>query len=327
MNTPHHMKSILIASLVLLIATFTTFLLHAQEIPATQPAPATQPEPKAKPKDLIQRNIPFAKAGNTPLLLDIAVPPAGDGPFPAILFLHGGGWAAGRHSDLAPFLQGAAQIGYVGISSQYRLVPKAHFPAQIYDCKAAVRWIRANARQYKIDPNRIYVVGFSAGGHLASPLGLTTPADGLEGTPPEPGKPADPNTLTDANFDQSTQVHAVVNFFGPTDFTTRDWPQNLETAILNPFLGGSFNEIPDIYKKASPITYATKSAPPFLFIHGTDDPVVPVDQSKRLAQKLKELGANPQLVILENEKHGFSPANNQKTILQMVEFLAAQQKK
>jgi len=214
---------------------------------------------------------------------------------------------------MSHFIEGMAGLGYVGVTIDYRLVPAAHFPAQVEDCKAAVRWLRANAAKYRIDADHIGVVGFSAGGHLASMLGVTGPGDGLEGNGGNPG--------------QSTRVQAVVSFFGPTDFSTRDWPADLEREVIVPFLGGTVAERPDTYRKASPYTYATKDAPPFLFFHGSEDELVPVDQSRRMADKLKVDGVPVQLVVLAGERHGFSDASNQKAMRQMLDFLGERLRK
>ena len=204
-------------------------------------------------------------------------------------------------------VEGIARLGYVGVTVGYRLVPRARFPAQVEDCKAAIRWMRANATRYQIDPGRIAVVGVSAGGHLAAMLGLTTPSDGIEG---DGGSNA-----------QSSEVQAVVSFFGPTDFTTRDWPADLETEVIVPFLGGSFVDKPDIYRRASPINFVTKCAPPFMFFHGTEDALVPIDQSRRLAARLQEVGVPARVVAFEREGHGFTDATNQVAMKQMLEFL------
>lgn len=274
----------------------------------------------------IERDIPYAKAGDAPLCLDVSIPQEGHGPYPAVVFIHGGGWQVGSKNDMSQLISDAAKNGYVGIAPQYRLAPKAHFPAQIHDCKAVIRWLRANAEQYKIDPDRIAVVGFSAGGHLASLLGTTAASDDLEGTP-KPDHPPDPTLLTDSNPAQSTKVQAVVDFFGPTDFTTRDWDPKLEKDVIVPFLNGTIKENPDLYKKASPITYAAKDAPPFLIIHGTNDNIVPIDQSQRFAKKLQDLGVSTQLVILQNETHAFTPAAHRKAFQHMSEFLNQHLKK
>jgi len=170
-----------------------------------------------------------------------------------------------------------------------------------------VRWLRANARKYRVRPDRIGVVGFSAGGHLASMLGVTGNDDGFEGV--------------GGNPEQSSRVQAVVSFFGPTDFSTRDWPKALEEEVIAPFLGGTFADRPDFYRKASPVNYVKVGAPPFLFFHGTEDKLVPVGQSRQLAEKLERIGVPTQMVALEGEGHGFTDDNNQRSMRQMLDFL------
>jgi len=261
----------------------------------------------------VERDLVYGKGGDAELKLDLAMPKAGAGPFPAIVFLHGEGWRAGNRRQMSHFAEGVARMGYVGVTVDYRLVPAARFPAQVEDCKAAVRFLRASAGQYRIRPDHIGVVGFSAGGHLASMLGLAGEPDGLEG---EGG-----------NAEQSSRVQAVVSFFGPTDFSTRDWPRDLEREVIVPFLGGSFADRPDVYRKASPVSYVTREAPPFLLFHGAEDELVPVDQSKRLTAKLREFGVPVRLVILEREKHGFTDAGNQESMKTMMEFLGERLRK
>jgi len=261
---------------------------------------------------LVQRDLAFAKPDDKELRLDLAMPKLGSGPFPAVVFLHGEGWRAGNRQQMNHFIEGMAGLGYVAITVEYRLVPAARFPAQVEDCKAAVRWLRANARKYRVDPDRIGVVGFSAGGHLAAMLGVTGKEDGLEGIGGNPG--------------QSSRVQAVVTFFGPTDFSTRDWSKDLENEVIVPFLGGSLADKSDVYKRASPINYVTRDAPPFLIFHGTDDKLVPIDQARRLAAKLKSLDVPTQLVELPGEGHGFTDAGNQRSMQQMLDFLGARLK-
>jgi acetyl esterase/lipase len=268
---------------------------------------------RGKPGIAIEQNLVYGRGGETDLRLDLAMPKSGEGPFPAVMFLHGRGWREGSRQDMSQFVEGMAGLGYVSVTIEYRLVPAARFPAQVEDCKAGVRWLRANAARYRIDPDHIGVVGFSAGGHLAALLGVTGPGDGLEGT--------------GGNPDQSSRVQAVVSFFGPTDFSTRDWPADLEREVIIPFLGGSIAERPKMYRKASPYNYVTKDAPPFLLFHGSEDELVPVDQSKRLAGKLTSAGVPVQLVILDGERHGFSDANNQKAMRKMLDFLGERLRK
>jgi acetyl esterase/lipase len=250
-----------------------------------------------RPGIVAARDLVYGVADGTELKLDLAMPKEGDGPFPAIVFLHGEGWRAGNRRQMSHFIEGVARMGYVGATVEYRLVPAARFPAQVEDCKAAMRWLRANAGRYRLDPSRIGVVGFSAGGHLASMLGVTGDEDG------------------------SSRVQAVVSFFGPTDFSTRDWPQDLEREVIVPFLGGTFEERPDAYARASPVSWVAKDSAPVLLFHGTADALVPVGQSRRFAERLLNAGVPVRLVILDGEGHGFTDAHNQECMKQMMAFL------
>ena len=270
---------------------------------------ASQRSPSAEIE--VHRDLVYATEAGADLKLDLALPKAGKGLFPAVVFLHGEGWRAGSRQQMNHFIEGMARLGYVGVTPDYRLVPGARFPAQVEDCKAAIRWLRAHAAEYGVRADRIGVVGFSAGGHLAAMLGLTGTQDGLES----------------AGGDPSSRIQAVVSFFGPTDFSTRDWPADLEREVIVPFLGGSWADRPDVYRKASPISHVSAQAPPFLFLHGTDDKLVPVDQSRRLADRLNRQGVPAQVIAFEGEGHGFSDATNQKAMQQMLDFLGTQLKK
>jgi len=272
---------------------------------------AAQRNPSAEIE--VHRDLTYATAAGADLKLDLALPKAGRRPLPAVVFLHGEGWRAGTRQQMNHFIEGMARLGYVGVTPDYRLVPEARFPAQVEDCKAAIRWLRAHAAEYGVRPDRIGVVGFSAGGHLAAMLGLTGKLDGLEGA--------------GGNAEQSSEVQAVVSFFGPTDFSTRDWPADLEREVIVPFLGGSWADRPDVYRKASPISYVSARAPPFLFLHGSDDKLVPVDQSTRLAARLDRLGVPARVIAFEGEGHGFSDAVNQKAMQRMLDFLGTELKK
>ncbi|HLN31375.1 MAG TPA: alpha/beta hydrolase [Gemmataceae bacterium] len=262
---------------------------------------------------VVERGLVYGHGGDMDLMLDLAMPKDARGPFPALVFIHGGAWRAGKRQDLAKTIEVLADRGYVAATISYRLAPAAKFPAQIEDCKAAVRWLRANAKTYRIDPDRIGAIGFSAGAHLACLLGTADKAAGLEGK--------------GGNNNQSSRVQAVVSFFGPTDFTTKLWSEETEQKALVPFLGGTLAEKPEQYQKASPLLYASKDSPPFLFFHGTQDKVVDIRNSRLLAKKLQSVGVPAEVVEMEGEGHGWHAGKMQMTIEQMISFLDQQLKK
>ncbi|HZU34718.1 MAG TPA: alpha/beta hydrolase [Gemmataceae bacterium] len=251
-------------------------------------------------------NLVYARAAGKELQIDLAVP-EGVGPFPAVLCIHAGGMVRGDRREMAETIRTFARHGYVGASLDYRLVPEAKFPAQIEDCKAAVRWLRANAGTYKINPRRIGALGYSTGGYLACLLGTTDARDGLEGT--------------GGNAEQSSRVQAVVSFFAPTDFTHRDWTPEVEKQVYIPYLGATFDARPDLYRKASPLSYATADDPPFLLFHGDMDTVVELRHSRELADRLRQAGVQARLVVVEGEGHGWGGAKLLDSLRQMMDFL------
>lgn len=258
----------------------------------------------------VERNIVYGKGGDADLTLDLAMPREGDGLLPAVVLMAGGAWHYYAWPGLMEgILELLAMRGFVTIEPRYRLIAAAKFPGPVEDCKAAVRWLRANASRYRIDPNRIAALGPSSGGHLASMLGLTGPADGFEGR--------------GGNPEQSSAVQAVVDLYGIVDFTDFPWRQQKEKGLITPFLGATFAENPDLYRKASPVEYVRPGAPPFLVIHGDQDASVPVGQSRRLAEKLQGVGADVKLIIVPGVGHGWGPPLIHETITQASEFLAS----
>jgi acetyl esterase/lipase len=232
-------------------------------------------------------DLVYGSGGNEKLLLDLAHPREGSGPFPAVVVLHGGCWVGGNRKRCVPMVLELARHGHVAISASYRLAPRHRYPAQVHDARCAVRWLRANAARYRIDPERIAVLGYSAGGHLACLLGTTADNRDLEGTGGHAG--------------YSSQVQLVVAYYPPTDLLRM--PRSyLRTLVLESFLGSSSART---CIRASPITHAGRHSAPTLLVHGTDDRVVPLAQSEAFARKLREAGAHVELRTLHNAGHGF----------------------
>ena len=186
-----------------------------------------------------------------------------NGPFPAVVCIHGGGFREGDLSYYAGLIQALAEKGYVGAAISYRLAPKYPFPAAVHDCKAAVRWLRDHAKKHRIDPDRIGVVGASAGGNLALFLGVTADKKQFEG---EGG-----------NLDQSSRVQCVVSFFRPSDLT-KSYGKSADAAEVLPlYLGGNLEEARERHIEASPLTWVSKNAAPTFCIHGTEDEYVALE--------------------------------------------------
>ena len=213
--------------------------------------------------------------------------PAGEGPFPAILAVHGGAWRQGSKFALLRHAWKMAQSGYIVVSINYRHAPQHPFPAQIHDCKHAIRWMKSRASEMKLDPDRIGAFGYSAGGHLVSLLGTADAEDGLEGdAAPELKK-----------FD--TRVLAVAAGGAPCEFSWIDG----DSRVLKYWLGGSPNQKPDVYRDASPTTYVSADDPPFFIFHGESDLIVPVSSSQLFHETLEKSGVPTQHYVAKGAGH------------------------
>ena len=231
----------------------------------------------------IQQDVVYGTGGGEELTLHLARPTGMDKAAPALVFIHGGAWRTGNKSSFAEAIQRAAERGYVAATIGYRFAPKHRFPAQIEDCKCAVRWLRANAEQLNVDPRRIGAIGGSAGAHLALLLGTMDSGDGLEGN--------------GGWEDQSSKVQAVVSYFGPVNLTlsiddikkspSADvFMEQAVRAILRDFVGGEPEERTDELQLASPINYVNEGDAPVLMFQGTRDPLVPFEQAFQMAGAL-----------------------------------------
>ncbi|PYJ18845.1 MAG: hypothetical protein DME96_00530 [Verrucomicrobia bacterium] len=245
----------------------------------------------------IQRDLVYKRINGAVLTLDLYCPEKVSGPLPVIVWIHSGGWSRGR-KERCPAVT-LVQDGYAVASIDYRLTTTAPFPAQIEDCKAAVRWLRANASTYHLDPDHIGVWGHSAGGHLAALLGTSGGVRELEGT--------------GDNMSYSSRVQAVCVVSGPGDllqlYRAATGPSGTEMnpkvkPALEALIGVPVEENKTKAMAASPITYVSKDDPPFLMIHGEIDSTVPVSQAESFAAALKAAGVETTLEIAPGRGHG-----------------------
>ena len=240
---------------------------------------------------VFETGVEYTNPDGQHLQLNIARPAAMDKVRPAVLCIHGGGFRAGKRERWDDLCKRLAARGYVAATVTYRLAPKYQYPAAVHDVKAAVRWLRANARTYRIDPERIGVVGDSAGGHLVQYLGVTGDEPSLEGD--------------GGNAGESSRVTCVVNIYGPSDFT-KSYGKSVDAAEVLPlWLGGDATTEHHRHILASPLYWVTPDAAPTLLIHGTEDQYVAFEQAEWIHDKLKAADVEVELLRLEGAKHGF----------------------
>jgi len=258
---------------------------------AQQAVESTSPQAPEGP--IVHRDLPYVTGGHERQKLDLYLPRTEE-KLPLIIRIHGGAWLAGSKESEGP--QDYLQDGFAVASINYRLSQHAVFPAQIQDCKAAVRYLRANAQKYNLDPNRFGVWGASAGGHLAALLGTTGDVNEFD---------------VGENLSVSSRVQAVVDYFGPTDFLQMEAHRLPNGMIHNSpdspeskLIGGYIQDNPQKVAKANPITYVKKDDPPFLIIHGDMDPLVPHHQSELLETALKKAGVPVIFYTVKGGGHG-----------------------
>ena len=254
----------------------------------------------------VRKNIEYVEDGHPRNKLDLYLSPKTEKPVPLVIWIHGGGWRKGDKKNCpARFL---LEHGFAVASVNYRLSGHAVFPAQIEDCKAAIRWLRTNAKDLNIDPGRFGVWGSSAGGHLVALLGTSGDVEDF-----------DPSNTT-----VSSSVQAVCDYFGPTNLLKmneqagesgrldHDSPDSPESKLL----GGPLQTMTTQAKRANPITYVSADDPPFLIVHGDKDPLVPLQQSRELNMALTEAGVDTELVVVQGGGHGgFKGAEHNDRVL------------
>ena len=247
-------------------------------------------------------DIEFAKAGGVSLTLDAWVPD-GKGPFPTVIVVHGGGWTNGHKGMFVqPLFEPLRNSGFTWFTINYRLAPKYPFPACTDDASRAVEWVKANARQFKVNPNKVALMGESAGGHIVAYLG--------------------------ARGKGKTKVAAVVDFYGVHDLLRREKQRGLTDPVRRLMGVTEMNaETERKLAEASPINYVHKGMPSFLFIHGTKDAAVPYEQSPLMCDKMKSVGVKCEVYTVEDAPHGVGPWEKnpawQGYKVKMIEWLKA----
>ena len=256
---------------------------------------APAPLPFTVQRDRIYNGGVSAVTNHEPLLADVYVPetdPANNQLRPAVIVIHGGSWQRGDRGRMVAAATALAERGYVAVNIEYRLAPRYQYPAPLEDCRAAVRWVRENAREWRVDPARIGAFGYSAGGHLALLLATTHAGPG-----------------------DVTGIQAVVAGAAPADLSAF-----IENRPMKLLLGAGRDDAPELYRMASPITHISTDDPPTFLYHGRDDWIVPVDQSRRMAHALRQNGVVVQ--IYESEQgHLTAAVRNAAELSRAVDFL------
>ncbi len=239
-------------------------------------------------------NVEYAVIGERSLQLDVYAPPPSAKAAPTIIWVHGGAWRSGSKSDV-PVLHWLTQ-GFAIASVDYRLSPEARFPAQIHDIKAAIRFLRAHADEHHLDPNQFIIAGSSAGGHLASLMGVSNGVKELEGD-------------VGTHLDVDSNVQAIVSFYGASNLNSilsqsTEHGLSVRVPALQLLLGGQPNDCFELARLASPVTHVEASDPPLWLIHGDSDPQMPLEQSKELRAAYDQYGLHVGLDIVAGGKHG-----------------------
>ena len=263
----------------------------------------------ADSNDVRQEDVVYAEVDGNKLPLRLFIPTDVKNP-PLVVYIHGGSWRAGSYKNCE--LASLTEQGFAAASIEYRFTNVAIFPAQIHDCKGAIRWLRANAGKYGYDASRIGVTGTSAGGHLAVLLGTSADVADLEGT-------------VGGNLDQSSRVAAVVDYFGPTDFVLRakTHPERANAKGSSTFglLGGPAIEKTEQAKRASGVTYVSADDPPLLIIHGDQDKTVYLDQSESIRKAYETARLDVAMIVVPGGGHGGKVFFTGENIRRVQEFL------
>jgi acetyl esterase/lipase len=265
-------------------------LLFLLLVSASSPRASRADEPPVEWKP----DVTFCSPEGRDVCMNVALPRGLDRPAPALVVIHGGAWSAGSRRMHDRLVRTLAERGFVAASVDYRLAPRSPWPAQLEDVRAAVRWLRAHAEEWQLDPARIGAVGFSAGGHLALLLGAMD-------APEE---------------ERSSRVQAVVSFFAPTDFSQDYDEQGIR--LLDRLLGPEFARN---RRAASPVAHVDAGDPPMLLFQGTQDRLVPYTQAVHMADALTRAGVQGHVTLLLGEGHGWGEPSLSDTQEDAVRFL------
>lgn len=258
----------------------------------------------------VEKDVPFAQVNGRPIHLDIYTPQKKPHNG-VIVWIHGGAWRRGSKEN--PPILALVDKGWPVASVEYRLSGEARFPAQMRDIKAAIRFLRAQQKEYGLRADRIFIFGSSAGGHLAALAGVSNGVEELEGF------------ATDY-ADQSSDIQGIVSLYGASNLTTildQSTPHGLSVRVpaLELFIGGRPEDVPSMAQLASPVFHVDKDDPPLLMIHGDQDPQMPINQSIELLGKYQELGLDATFIPLHGAKHGGKAFYDDERIDLMHKFL------
>ena len=287
---------------IMLFAAVTASSVSSAQPAATNAPAATPAAPKPKkpfvdniPADVqVVRDLEYVPGGGASQSLDLYLPKSDGKTLPLVMFIHGGGWNSGTKNDWHPSFHDLLTHGFAVATINYRLSTQALYPAAVYDCKAAIRWLRAHAADYHYDPDHIGVWGHSAGGHLAALMGVSNGVAVLEGNEGTTGV--------------SSDVQAACDWSGPTDLNkVLEGGRALEPAVWDvvmQFYGGQDKATPELLAQGSPVTYVNAKTVPFLIMQGDKDNVVPLAQSTYLDDALKKAGVESTLIFIPGRGHG-----------------------
>jgi len=290
-----------------------------RSLPASPAAPVQEPgerPPFVLPDNVtVHTNLVYSRTENREVVADLYLPKTGAGPFPAVVYIHGSGMPnKGREGSKDAFRRQAALLaakGFVGLTISYRFRTDVRFPGCISDGKAAVRWLRANSRQHRVNPDKIAIVGGSWGGYIASMVATTEHLPEFEGD--------------GSNRGYSSRVAAAVAFNSLLDpiGTNTARRMNRSPGKFIDWVGATYEDRPDLWEKASPLVHAGKHSPPFLLLSGTNDPTGAFVESKAMMQKLLAAGVPAEFFTAEGARHGFfhDPPWFELTLKRMEEFL------